>query len=470
MVVIILSAIVSYAMYNYGVIFDTSMLVNVLQTNYNEATSYLNFSVFAWLFFLGIVPAIIIYKANIIHAIWYKDILFKITSILISLLTVAIIAMIYYQDYASIKRNNPHLNKMIIPLQFIYSSGEYINKTYFVTARAYQQLGLDAENNNSHANGKNNLLVFVVGETARSMNYQLNGYFKDTNQYTKDLDLISFKHVSSCGTNTAVSVPCMFSNLTHENYSAIAANSQDNLLDVLQHAGLNVLWVDNNSGCNQVCKNVTTINISTENDYQWCDGNSCVDEVLLANLQTQINSLAEKDSVIVLHVMGSHGPTYYKRCPQEHQHFKPGCFRSDIQNCTAEELLNTYDNSILYTDFVLNEIINLLRKNNKHWDTSVIYVSDHGESLGEKHLYLHGLPYNLAPKEQTHVPYITWFSKSFIRTKKINMDCLRNKAAIDHYSHDNIFSSILGLMDISTKEYNQTQDIFYSCRYNNRKQ
>ena len=295
------------------------------------------------------------------------------------------------------------------------------------------------------------------------MNYQLNGYKRETNLHTKNLPLISFKNVTSCGTNTAISVPCMFSNFSREDYSILQAENQDNLLDVLKYAGLNVLWVDNNAGCYQTCKNITTINIESKKN-QWCNGVTCMDEILFVDLQKQIDTFKGKDSVIVLHAIGSHGPAYYERFPKQHEYFRPGCFRTDIQNCTKEELLNTYDNSILYTDFVLHKIIKLLQHNNKHWHASAIYVSDHGESLGEKGLYLHGFPYAFAPQEQTHVPYITWFSRSFVKNKNLDLACLSVKADIEHYSHSNIFSSILGLMDIETKEYNKEQDMFYSCR------
>ena len=450
-------------MYNYGVIFDTSMIDNIFQSNYHEISSYLNLPVCLWFTLFGLIPAFVIYKINIVHSSFIKDILAKAAAAVISLLIITLIAMLYYKDYASVKRNNSDANKMIIPLHFIYSSCKYINKKYFSPPTPYRQLGLDAKNKALHNNHKNFLLLFVVGETARSMNYQINGYDKETNKHTKNLDLISFENVTSCGTNTAISIPCMFSSLARKNYSPLTAENQDNLLDILKHAGLNVLWLDNNAGCYQVCKNVASINMN-QSKNKWCDGHSCVDEILLVDLQKRIDSLKGKDSVIFLHLIGSHGPTYYQRFPKEHQHFQPGCQRSDIQNCTSEELLNTYDNSILYTDFVLNEAIKILGKNNKTWHTSIMYVSDHGESLGEKGLYLHGFPYNIAPIEQTNVPYITWFSESFIKSKKLNIACLKNKAATGRYSHDNIFSSVLGLMDIATTEYQKEQDMFYPCR------
>ena len=461
----LVSSVLSYALYHYGVVFDFNMIDNIFKSNKSEIFSYLNKDLFFWFFLVGIIPSLLISKIKIIHVSFMKDVASKLLMALISIVMIALIAMVYYKDYAPVKRNNSDLNKMIVPIYFTHNLYKYINKRYFTAPPVYKPIGLDAKNKNGYLDPldhKNSLLIFVVGETARSMNYQLNGYEKETNQHTQRLGMISFKQVTACGTNTAISLPCLFSNLSRKNYSAIQAENQDNLLDILKRAGVNVLWVDNNAGCYQVCKNVATIHTNPK-DRPWCDGHSCVDEALLVDLQKQIDGFKGRDSVIFLHLLGSHGPAYYKRFPKQHEHFQPGCLRSDIQNCTRQELLNTYDNSILYTDFVLSEIIKILDKNRASWHTSLLYLSDHGESLGENGLYLHGFPYSLAPVEQTHVPYLAWFSDSFIKNKKIDPACLKKKAASEHYSHDNIFSSVLGLMDIETDAYQKKEDMFSCC-------
>ena len=290
-VITLVSAIISYAMYNYGVLFDTSMIVNILQSNYHEVNTYINLSACSWFFLLGILPAVAIYKVNIIEQTLATRLQQTTFTILIASCCIAIIAALYYKDYASIKRNNTSINKMIIPLHFIYSSCKYLNNHCLVAQPAYQQLGLTAKDTASIHTGKNNLLVLVVGETARSMNYQLNGYARETNKHTQQSKLLSFKNVLSCGTNTAVSIPCMFSAKTREQQTGIAAN-QDNLLDILQHAGLNVLWIDNNAGCYQTCNNIQTIHLPTTAS-QWCDGHYCVDEALVATLAAQLPSLLE---------------------------------------------------------------------------------------------------------------------------------------------------------------------------------
>ena len=96
----------------------------------------------------------------------------------------------------------------------------------------------------------------------------------------------------------------------------------------------------------------------------------------------------------------------------------------------------------------------------------MLYVSDHGESLGENNMYLHAAPYAIAPKEQTHVPMVMWFSKQWAENKAIDLNCVRNNAN-NAYSHDNIFHSILSFMDMkmdSVKAYNKELDILAACR------
>ena len=255
----------------------------------------------------------------------------------------------------------------------------------------------------------------------------------------------------------------MFSTATRNTYSDNLAGTRDNLLDILKRAGLNTLWVDNNSGCKDVCKNIRTIEVKTEKSA-WCGGNYCFDEILLTNLQKYINEMDGKDSVIVLHLIGSHGPNYYKRYPEKHRYFSPDCKSVDLQSCTNEALINSYDNTILYTDFVLTNIIKILESNSASWNSFMMYISDHGESLGEYGIYLHGAPYSVAPIEQIKVPYIVWLSTQFLKVKNIDIECLSNKAKENNYSHDNLFHSVLGIMDIKTKIYEEEMDVFKSCR------
>ena len=305
--------------------------------------------------------------------------------------------------------------------------------------------------------------MLVLGETARAQNFSLNGYDKDTNPYTSQQGVVSFSNVSSCGTATAVSVPCMFSRLQKSNYDKRLAIAQQNVVDLVKLAGADVLWLSNNNGsCKGVCTRVENHQLSTDPVNPLCDSEFCYDEALLAPLKTKLSSLTQNNTLIVLHVIGSHGPTYFKRYPKNKTRFTPDCPRSDIQHCSPEALINTYDNTIAYTDFVLSQIIAQLNTlaGQENIETSMLYISDHGESLGEKGVYLHGLPYAFAPKEQIHVPMIFWADA---HNTNFDMACLI-KMADEPLSQDNIFDTVLSIMSVKTKAYNQQLDAFLPCK------
>ncbi|MDT3272667.1 phosphoethanolamine--lipid A transferase [Shewanella sp. SP2S2-4] len=460
----LLSSSVFFAAYQYNVVFDYGMIENTFQTNHAEALMYVNFASIINMLITGILPAYLIYKADIQYQPFFKELLHKVLFMLTMLAGLAIIAFFYFQDYAAFGRNNDELKRYIVPTYFIGAASKYINVHYLQTPMEYQQLGLDAKNVSTNPNGKPNLLVLVVGETARSMNYQYYGYDKPTNAHTQDQGLIVFKDTHSCGTATAVSLPCMFSRMGREDYDSRRAYAQDTAVDVLNHGGIKVQWFDNDSGCKGVCDQVENITIDLNSDPELCTGQYCFDQVLLNKLDETLVTAERKDTVIVLHVIGSHGPTYFLRYPPEHRKFTPDCQRSDIQNCSPDELINTYDNTILYTDYIISEVVKKLQNQQDKFDPAMLYLSDHGESLGEKGMYLHGAPYSIAPIEQTSIPMLAWVSEDFSKDNHLDMACLAEHAAKGGFSHDNLFDSLLGLMNVKTEVYQPKLDIFASCR------
>lgn len=460
----LLSSSVFFAAYQYNVVFDYGMIENTFQTNHAEALMYVNFASIMNMVLTGILPAYLIYKADIQYQPFFKELLHKVLFMLAMLAGLGIIAFFYFQDYAAFGRNNDELKRYIVPTYFIGAASKYINVHYLQTPIEYQQLGLDAKNVSANPNGKPNLLVLVVGETARSMNYQYYGYDKPTNAHTQDQGLIVFKDTSSCGTATAVSLPCMFSRMGREDYDSRRAYAQDTAVDVLNHGGIKVQWFDNDSGCKGVCDQVENITIDLNSDPELCTGQYCFDQVLLNKLDETLATAERKDTVIVLHVIGSHGPTYFLRYPPEHRKFTPDCQRSDIQNCSPDMLMNTYDNTILYTDYIISEVVKKLQNQQDKFDPAMLYLSDHGESLGEKGMYLHGAPYSIAPIEQTSIPMLAWVSEDFSKDNHLDMACLAEHAAKGGFSHDNLFDSLLGLMNVKTEVYQPKLDIFASCR------
>ncbi|MDM5075389.1 phosphoethanolamine transferase [Aeromonas media] len=463
---IMTASLVSYAMLKYGIIFDVGMVQNILETNSGEATSYLNASVVLWFLLTAVLPVLGLLWIKVEYPTpWYKGLGLRLGSIALSLLFLVGVAALYYQDYASVGRNNHSIVKEIVPSNYVRGLYRYARDILFATPVPYEPIGTDARV--VAKSDKPTLMFLVVGETARSQNYSLNGYQKETNGFTmKEPDLVSFRDVRSCGTATAVSVPCMFSNLTRRDYDETLAKSRDGLLDVLQHAGVSVLWKENDGGCKGVCNHVPTLEIEPKTFPEYCEGDSCYDEVLLQGLDQQIAGMKGKQGskLVAFHLMGSHGPTYYRRYPAADRVFLPDCPRSDIENCSNEELVNTYDNTIRYTDKVLSQLIDKLKTLESQYNVGLVYLSDHGESLGAMGLYLHGTPYKFAPDDQTRVPLLTWFSPQLQRDRQLDQDCLRQEAGSKRFSHDNLFHSMLGIMDVQTQAYDGKLDLFKPCR------
>ena len=268
---------------------------------------------------------------------------------------------------------------------------------------------------------------------------------------------IVFKNVASCGTATAVSVPCMFSNMNRDDFNVNDAKFTQNVLDIALSAGYSVSWLENNSGCKGVCNRIPTEDLRASDDPKWCKGGYCYDEILLDGLDEKLQNL-KYNSVIVLHMMGSHGPSYFERYPDKFKKFQPTCDTADLQDCTREQIVNTYDNTILYTDYVVANVIEKL-KAYPQYQSAMLYISDHGESLGENNIYLHGLPYKIAPDYQKQVPMILWLSDKMAESNKINVDILRQKAETSEYSHDNFFHTLIGLTDIKTTVYKRDMDL-----------
>ena len=175
-----------------------------------------------------------------------------------------------------------------------------------------------------------------------------------------------------------------------------------------------------------------------------------LDEALLANLDLTIDQTAN-DLLIVLHPLGSHGPAYHKRYPKSFEQFKPACASNSPQDCSSEEVANSYDNTLLYTDYLIDKTIALLEKRHDLSNAFLLYVSDHGESLGENGVYLHGVPKAIAPESQLKVPMLMWLSDGM---QKQNAQQAENLAAnVDcgaGISHDNISHTLLSMYSVET--------------------
>jgi lipid A ethanolaminephosphotransferase len=440
---LIAASLAGFYMDRFGVVIDTVMFDNIRQTDSKEIAGLLNLNLFLRLFLLGILPAWLVLKfgakSNLRSG--YKSKL-KFAGLLIVLLILLVAP--FTAGYANFIREHKTTRLYANPTFFTYSFFRYLSLQITTTpVKTLTKTAEDAKNIGSSS--RNELIVMVVGETARADRFSLNGYKRLTNPELAKQDVVSFSNVSSCGTSTSVSVPCMFSALGRKDYEKEKALHMENALDVLAKNGVEVLWRDNNSDSKGVATRMQYEDFKSPTYNPVCHG-ECRDIGMLSGLDAYIKSKKGKDILIVLHQMGNHGPEYYRRYPKEFEKFKPMCMTGDIRNCTKEEVDNSYDNAILYTDFFLSEVINFLKKYDDQYGTAMFYVSDHGESLGEHGFYLHAAPYMIAPKEQTHVPAILWLGKNF------DYNINQVKPYIDYpLSHDDVFCSLMVAYEMETK-------------------
>ena len=469
---LLVAAASAYFMAAYNVVIDTTMVINALATDPRETRDLINWKMLLTLAILGILPSVWLLRQRLrsvrLLPLLLANALFSIACCVLLTMTLAV----FFQNFSSTMRNHTHLRFLINPLNVVYALGDIAAKPFKRDTKTLLPIGQDAALGASYAAtnaapaNKPPLLLLVLGETARAGNFSLNGYARETNPLLAKQNVVSLRNVWSCGTSTEASVPCMFSHLGKEAFEGRKSN-YEGLLDVIQRAGLAVLWIDNQSGCKGTCNRVPNVNTANLKNPAFCASGECHDAVMLDGLDARIAELPAdkraKGVVVVLHQMGSHGPSYFKRTPPAFQQFKPFCATNSLQDCQQEQIVNAYDNTILYTDHFLNLAINWLNVSVKWSSPAMLYVSDHGESLGENNLYLHGLPYAIAPDVQKRVPWITWLSPEYSQRSGITNDCL-TKQLNTRLSHDNYFHSVLGMLDVKTALYRADWDVYAGCK------
>jgi len=307
--------------------------------------------------------------------------------------------------------------------------------------------------------------VLVVGETARAANWGLSGYARQTTPELAQLPVINFAAVDACGTNTETSLPCMFAPVGRRDYDESRIRGSESLLHVASRAGVAVHWRDNQSGCKGVCDGLSQDEVVSLNPAGLCADGHCLDEGLLSGLDERLAAAAARPGtqLLVLHTLGNHGPSYFRRYPAAFKRFQPACENDDLRQCSRQEVVNAYDNALLYTDHVLASLIARLQAASDRVDSALVYVSDHGESLGENNLYLHGMPYAIAPDVQTRVPMVMWLSAGLPRAVGLDAACLQRRAA-QPAAHDHLFHTVLGLLGVHTALYEPAFDLTSGCR------
>lgn len=459
-VLLFATAMAVHYMTTYGVFMDADMVRNVLATDVKESRELMTPSLIVPLLLYAVLPVALLWwvrvrDRKVTRTLWVRP-----------LFIAALLAggfasvMLSSADVSAMLRNHREIKYLATPLNYVVGLQQNLRGSSPIKKAPKTPIALDAIAAPRATSSRPRLLVLVVGETARAQNWGLNGYARQTTPELARLDVVNFPDMHACGTSTEVSVPCMFSQIGRRHYDQKAIRSQQSLLNVLDRTGVKTLWRDNQSGCKGVCEGTAFESLANATDASLCADGRCMDEIMLKGLEEQVRT-ERGDRVVVLHQLGNHGPSYFQRYPAAFRKFLPPCENPELGNCETKQIVNAYDNAILYTDHFLAQTIRRLRAMGDY-DTAMIYVSDHGESLGEKGLYLHGMPYAIAPAEQTQVPMVMWFSDRFASHRGVDVRCLQQRAR-QRTDHDVLFSSILGLMQIRTSAYDPTQDVFASC-------
>ncbi len=445
----------------YGIIVDREMVRNAVVAS-GPAAAHIITPAFVWhIFVTGILPSLFILWVRVEHRPFAEKFAWNMAIILPCVAVFAAAGLGFSQTYAAVGRLHRDVMLTLNPFIPIGSAARYLFSSEDDRSVMRYALGMDAHQRASNS-GKPRVTILVIGESARAQNFSLGGYSRETNPEMKERGIAYYASAASCGTTTGVSLPCMFSAYPRQQFTHRKGLETDNLADVLGHANVKVEWWDNNTGSYGVANRIAYRFLPDAADSRFCSDGECLDTALLDKLDSWL-SRVKGDTVLVLHQNGSHGPAYYQRYPDNFRRFIPDCRTAEFGACTQEEIVNAYDNTILFTDHVLAKVIDTLQRHGDSVSAAMLYVSDHGESLGENGFYLHGAPYLFAPSQQTQVPIIAWFAPDFSAASKIDSGCLARKSA-EPASHDNIFHSVLGLMDIATDLYDARLDLFSACR------
>jgi len=452
----LLNSIALYFMNAYGVVIDKIMFMNVLQTDIYEVHDLLNIKMLQYLFIFGLLPSFLIYKTEIVYpALKQASIVLSAATAIYGIVSTVII-LGFYPRAENILRQFRHLKNSLIPANYIGALISVTKNKIAVGNYELQKISEDAHMLSQGQESKPNLIVVVIGESARADNFSLQGYHRPTNQPLEKYadSLLYFSNFSSCGTSTAISLPCLFSKDSRLTFVPESERYTENVLDIIQHAGYKLVWRENNTDCKDNCNRIEL--------EKFCQTKECPDEILLTDFAKKIHS-TNKPTLMVLHQRGSHGPLYRLRYPEQFGKYAPVCEEEYLQDCLQQDIINAYDNSIFYTSYMLAKTLEELEKLSKEYNIAFLFVSDHGESLGENNIYLHSAPYDTAPAHQTHIPMMLWFSDGYIKTHNLNKQCLQDLRK-QPFSHDNIFHTLLGISRVSSRYYEEKLDMLAPCR------
>jgi len=450
-VTIVFAGFMSYFSSRYAVIFDVEMWRNIFQTNPGEAGDLVNASILIYFLTFAITPIALISYLKVDFSGSFKErVLTRLMIIASAIITILIMFFVLSRPMTDFLREHKQLRYYNNPSYGIFNLFKFSYESVFVNRKfdpGHYHTKVEEYHSPHEPIHREELIVLVIGETARYDHFGINGYKRQTTPNLLAIEnLISYSNFTACGTSTAVSVPCIFSLKKDKDYRVSKAPFEANILDIMPADEVNIHWLDNNSDSKHVADRVDYKNFKTSDLNPICDP-ECRDVGMIPEIKKIIKP--DMDNLIVLHQMGSHGPAYFKRYPVEFEKFTPTCQSENISLCSNEEIINAYDNTILYTDYFLSQLIKELSTLTDTYEVTMVYVSDHGESLGENGVYLHGLPKAIAPKSQIHVPVFLWApvgssDVDFHQTLKLKDN---------EFTHSHISDLLLKLAEIQSDAY-----------------
>jgi lipid A ethanolaminephosphotransferase len=460
---ILVSAASAYYAQTFGARLNEEIIQSIFETTRAEAMALITRDSVGWIALFGILPAVLVLLVPIRFLPRWRSLGVRAAIVLGAAVLLLVPPILAGRNYVYFERNHRPMYEVFNPYAALSGTFHYLQRDVFRKKATMTPIGTDATlAPNAVMAARKRVVVLVVGETARAENQSLQGYARETNPEMKREGAIYFSDAWSCGTATTVSVPCMFSNMTRAKFDKPVAKAHWNALDVLQHAGVDVFWRDNDEGCKDVCLRVPNDDLTAAKIDGLCDANGCKDEVLIADLPKRLAAM-RSPALLVLHIKGSHGPAYFQRYPAAFNVFKPGCDTAEVQTCTYAQAVASYDNTILYTDHILGEVVGAL-KADPEVDSAMMYLSDHGESLGENDVYLHGADWDKAPSQQKHIPMLLWLSPGWVRDSGVRLDCMAQRRT-QPASQDNVFHTLLGFFDTRTTVYAPELDLLAGCRH-----
>lgn len=436
-----------YFMWSYQMVIDATMVANILNTDAAEASGLWDAGIVPYVLVLGVIPSLLIWKVTITKPRWFWRLGAGVVSV------VCLIAFLFATSFTWLwyDQNATRLGSKILPWSYVINTARYYNQ---LALNDREQVLLPAATFLEAAPTSKEIVVLVIGESARAENFSLYGHDQDTNAFTAKTSLVALPAGLSCATNTISSTACI---LTHEGREASSHTSFEPLPSYMTRSGIETFYRTNNSGPPPV---KTTHFERAKDIAAACDGADCPDGALDESLNWHLGkALAASTSdriFVTLHQKGSHGPAYVDRYPADFGAFAPVCDSVQVSKCTEQSLINAYDNSILYTDFLLADLITQLDAI-PNANVAMLYVSDHGQSLGEGGYYLHGAPVSIAPKEQLDVPFLVWMSDGFMQTRGLRYADIMPETT---YAHDFPFHSVMGAFGMRSEIYKPEFDIF----------